>query len=201
MQKLKMYTVMIIMVSLAACSSDSGVGGGGGSLSVNGESGSKVVLAGEWVSGCTVFDEKTVFSFSGATIAVYTDSYTSTDGSCTGTVTRDNYFDYLNSNGGAGNTGTDEGDKTVLGWRDAVNADTTAPTSNAGPALTDLATATKIKAPNAWTILGNGENHFIMYIDDTDGANGNYTMYLAESENTSGTYPDYLITEAYTKKK
>ena len=201
MEKFKLFTVMAVMASLAACSSDSG---GGGSLSANGESGSKVALTGEWESSCTTpfsTDEKTVFSFSGTTISVYTDSYTSNDGSCTGTVTRGDDLDYINSSASAGNAGTDEGDKTVLGWRDTFSIDAVAPTSNAGPALTDLATATKIKMPTAWTDLGSGEYHFIIYIDDTDGENGNYTMYMAESENTAGTYPDYLITEAYTMKK
>lgn len=208
MNKLKLYSIMALMASLTACSAyDDLVGNDDaavGSIAVLAQSGSTVDVSGEWLGECksTFPDSRTVVVVSGTTISLYTDTYATTGGTCVEPAnTREKVFEYQNSAGEAGNPSTVTGEKTVSGWVDSFGSGTTAPNSLAGPALADTPKVTTIDMPSAWSTLV-GDYRLIVFVDDSDAANGNIRWYMAEVENTTGTYPNYLATAPYyTKKK
>lgn len=205
MSRLRLCSVIFVPAFLTACGTDSDNAATGASspIAVYAASGNKLDASGEWHGPCVSNypDTKVVYKFSGSTIYVYKDKYTTTDGSCAGTVnTREKEFFYQNSNAEAGNVATVTGEKTAAGWVDTNDIGTTAPTSLAGPALSDTPKVSTVDMPSAWSVL-LGDYRLIIFIDDSDAANGNYSMYMAESENKQGTYPGYLKNRVYTKLK
>lgn len=99
--KLKMLSVVIVLLALGACSSGSSDGQliPVASYDVLTESGVKMSLDGLWIRPCELGgqqgdpDALTTHDFSGSSLIVTSYSYTSSDGSCTGTQTTDSLIE------------------------------------------------------------------------------------------------------------
>jgi len=199
MNKPKLYSTLLLMMALTACSSDDAAVGG---ITVLAESGNKVDISGEWARPCTtdIVDKQNIYLFSGSTMKFVIDKYTSTDGTCTGTATRTYSVTYVNTDGTETLAVTVSGEKTVLGWEDAVST-VTAPNSQTGPALAATPTATTLVVTWAGSSTP-GDLRLIFYVDDSDAANNNLVLYRgALLTNTTDTYDDYLRADRpFTKR-
>lgn len=205
---------MAVMMSLTACSSDSAAPAAG--FSLNASSGSKVDVTGKWIGVCyryydwdttAYIDAKDVLIFGGGTITSEVEKYTSSGSTCTGTATRGtiNYSLYNFDSAGkkiATFPATMGTEKVVLGWHDNSSSTTTAPNSLAGPPLAGTPTASTINFKYSLQTASDtyGDYRWILFVDDSDKANGNFVLYYGLVRNKTGTYPDYLKALDYLTK-
>jgi len=133
-----MILIMTAGMLLFACGgSSSSTGTTGTTTSTAGPqaltvTGKIIDMSGTWLSACytpNAIDQIDKKVFSGMTVTINSQEYTSTDGSCTGTMTETSAFvaDMV-----------DKGATPTLGWVNGMNTATTAPTSKdgAGPLAT-----------------------------------------------------------------
>lgn len=223
MNKLKLYSIMALMASLTACSAyDDLVGNddaAAGGIAVLAESGGTVDVTGEWIGVCyyTLNSAssgytyaKDVLTISGTSVKFEQDEYGSSDTTCSSTPTRaasSAVYDMASDGSHIDTFGASVGaDKAITGWRLGTisGTDTVAPNSLAGPALASTPTATTVTMKFTLQSLSDvyGAYRWVLYVDDSDSANGNLAMYYGFQLSITETYPDYLIAdEPLTKTK
>jgi len=180
----KLMSVMPAILLLAACSSDSSTAPGS-AVKIIAESGATVDLTGTWMSACYSSDgiyRRDIHTYAADQRAVSHETYGAADTTCAGT--KSTVQDLTVTGITVSST-----KKTLSGWVDGSGTVTSAPNSQAGPALTTTALVSK----HTGTYNSNTVK-LVLVIDDSVASS--WVMYrdYDKAHLDAEGYPSYVTT-------